>query len=71
MTDEEREELLANAYEQWLSQQDDKYVLNRLVGEVGVHELEEHEVKQLVFMITERNLTGKDDPRFQDVRDNL
>lgn len=67
LTDNEiRDEYTANLYEDWLSQQGDCYILNRLIGEIGAQPLEEHEIKHIVQMIQERNRTGIGDPRFED-----
>jgi len=70
-TPEHKEECMANAYQDFLSQKDDCYLLNRLADEIGTEALDDLESFLIIKMITSRNYTGKGDPSFQDIRDNI
>jgi len=71
MTHEHKEECMANAYEQFLPTKDACYKINQLLGLIMVDELTEEEDKIINKMIIDRNYTGKGDPSFQDIRDNI
>ena len=45
--------------------------MNRLIGEICTQPLDDIEIGCIASMIQERNYTGKDDPGFEDIRDNL
>ncbi len=71
MTPEEKEDHLGEMYGFYLAQQDDDYLINRLISEICTQPLEDNEVKSIIKMIQDRNYTGKDDPGFEDIRSSL
>ncbi len=68
---EHKEDCMANAYDQWLPEQGQIYVVNRLIAEMCETPLDEEEIKIIAKMVMDRNYTGKGDPGFGDIRSSM